>query len=230
MGRSIMVKGTRDQWPTSKIINDGSAQLKEKAGLSPIISTDHQLQIWDLIRLFSSINKMLRITALCFRVVNVLKEIFHYLWINPDDLHYSKLFWVRASQVTHFSSEIRDIWTGSKLSKSHPLTKLTAFIDNGTILKVGGRLENSNLELDETHPIILPKSSTLTQLSIADTHQRTFYGGTQLTPSTIRNSYLTIGGRSPVRSHILKCVTSARQRGMRAQQLMGQLPASRAKP
>ncbi|XP_015126353.1 uncharacterized protein LOC107047940 [Diachasma alloeum] len=46
----------------------------------------------------------------------------------------------------------------------------------------------------------------------------------------LRRSYWIIGGRAPVRSFILKCVECARQRGVRAQQLMGQLPSARLSP
>ncbi|XP_044760205.1 uncharacterized protein LOC123317665 [Coccinella septempunctata] len=61
-------------------------------------------------------------------------------------------------------------------------------------------------------------------------HKRTLHGGTKLTLSTIRQQYWIIGGRAPVKSHILKCVTCARHRGIRAQQLMGQLPEQRVRP
>ena len=46
----------------------------------------------------------------------------------------------------------------------------------------------------------------------------------------IRQNYRIIGGRVPVRSYILKCVVCARHRGIRAQQLIGQLPAARLTP
>ncbi|XP_011864758.1 PREDICTED: uncharacterized protein LOC105560332 [Vollenhovia emeryi] len=67
----------------------------------------------------------------------------------------------------------------------------------------------------------------LSSLIIAYAHQRTLHGGTQLTLSHIRQQYWILGGRAPVKSHILRCVTCARQRGIRAHQLMGQLPLSR---
>lgn len=65
-------------------------------------------------------------------------------------------------------------------------------------------------------------------LIIDEAHERMFHGGTQVTLNYIRRSYWIIGGRAPVRSHILKCGWCARYRGTRAQQLMGQLPSARA--
>ena len=58
----------------------------------------------------------------------------------------------------------------------------------------------------------------------------TLHGGTQLTLGKIRQEYWIIGGRAPVRSHIVHCVTCARQRAEQARQLMGQLPVARVTP
>ena len=68
------------------------------------------------------------------------------------------------------------------------------------------------------------------KLVIRQSHLRTLHGGTQLTLGTIQQTYWIIGGRAPVRSYILKCVVYARHRGIRAQQLIGQLPKARLTP
>lgn len=46
----------------------------------------------------------------------------------------------------------------------------------------------------------------------------------------LRTEYWIIGGRSPVRSFILKCVRCCRYRQRRAQQIIGQLPIERVTP
>ncbi|XP_011859122.1 PREDICTED: uncharacterized protein LOC105556637 [Vollenhovia emeryi] len=117
--------------------------------------------------------------------------------------------------------------TGRLTAKAHAFNRLTAYIDAQGVIRVGGRLAHAALSLDATHPVILPRHSQLSSLIIAHAHQRTLHGGTQLTLSYIRQQYWILGGRAPVKSHILRCVTCARQRGIRAHQLMGQLPLSR---
>jgi len=110
------------------------------------------------------------------------------------------------------------------LPSSHPLLRLTPFIDSNGILRIGGRLQASLLTEEAKHPIILPKDSAFTTLVISDAHSRTFHGGTQATLTYIRQEFWILGGRIPVKSFILKCVKCARFRQHRAQQLMGQLP------
>lgn len=56
------------------------------------------------------------------------------------------------------------------------------------------------------------------------------HGGIQVTLAFIERSYWIISGRVPVKSYILKCGRCARYRGIRAQQLMGQLSSVRVTP
>ena len=78
--------------------------------------------------------------------------------------------------------------------------------------------------------MILLRHSHLSGLIIQQAHLQTLHGGTQLTLGTVRQRYWMVGCKAPVRSLILKCVVCARHRGIRAQQLMGQLPISRVSP
>ncbi|XP_011884033.1 PREDICTED: uncharacterized protein LOC105571168, partial [Vollenhovia emeryi] len=147
--------------------------------------------------------------------------------ISPETLEKARLFWIQAAQATHFSHELKALQAVSPLAKAHSFNRSTAYIDAQGVIRVGGRLAHAALSLDATHPVILPRHSQLSSLIIAHAHQRTLHGGTQLTLSHIRQQYWILGGRAPVKSHILRCVTCARQRGIRAHQWMGQLPLSR---
>ena len=98
------------------------------------------------------------------------------------------------------------------------------------MIRVGGRLNNAHIAYGSKHPAILPRHSRLSDLIIDQAHRQTLHGGTQLTLAQLRQTYWIIGGRAPVKSHILRCVVCARQRGIRAHQLMGQLPLSRVTP
>ncbi|XP_015124744.1 uncharacterized protein LOC107046610 [Diachasma alloeum] len=189
--------------------------------------------LWDLITKYSSLYKLLRITAICQRVVARMRrkpgETLVYP-LSPDGIEAARLYWVRATQAHYLQSECSIIYRGQQLGRSHPLTKLTAFMDHQGVLRVGGRLKFSNLHPESKQQAIVPKDSELAELLIRDSHQRTLHGGTQLTLTHLRRSYWIIGGRAPVRSFILKCMECARQRGVRAQQLMVQLQPARLSP
>ncbi|XP_011860220.1 PREDICTED: uncharacterized protein LOC105557568 [Vollenhovia emeryi] len=162
--------------------------------------------------------------------VSRLREVHDSLpvrHISPETLEKARLFWIQATQATYFSHELKAQQADSPLAKAHAFDRLTAYIDAQGVIRVGGRLAHEALSLDAKQPAILSRHSQLSSLIIAHAHQRTLHGGTQLTLSHIRQQYWIFGGRAPVKSHILRCVTCARQRGIRAHQLMGQLPFSR---
>lgn len=133
-------------------------------------------------------------------------------------------------QKAWFNSEIKRISKGELLPNSNSLVRLIPFLDKQGLLRVGGRLHNSQLDSESKHPFILPKESPLTTLIIEDTHRRTLHGGTQTTLGFIRKTYWIVGGRIPVRKFILRYVVCARYRGLRAKQLMGQLSTVQVTP
>lgn len=190
-------------------------------------------QPWSLIERYSSLTKLLRITAMCQRVKARFKQqktTSYTISISALELKQAKDYWTREVQRCSFHQELQLLSSGKQISKASSLIRLTPFVDSLGILRVGGRLHHSNLPENTKHPAILPRVSLFTSLVIRDAHLRSLHGGTQLTSSYIREEFWIVGGRAPVRKHILHCVICTRFRQRRAQQLMGQLPASRVTP
>jgi len=87
-------------------------------------------------------------------------------------------YWIKTVQQSVFAHEFKLLSDFKTLPKSHLMNRLTPFVDNDGILRVGGRLEASSLSASAKHPAILPKDSPFTILVISDAHLRTFHGGT----------------------------------------------------
>lgn len=221
------------EWPTWNVRKSSNVDMEESSKYTLTSRPDNQEPLWDLLTKYSSLSKLLRVTATCKRAITRFRRLPTELsseHITPDELQQSCLFWVLYVQRHYFQHEQRVISNGGRLSKSSPLIKLTPFLDDTGIMRVGGRLQNAQLSSEMKHPIILPRQSPLTSLIIEDAHKQTLHGGTQVTLAYVRQKYWIIGGRTPIRSYILKCVTCARYRKDRARQLMGQLPESRVTP
>ncbi|XP_036145028.1 uncharacterized protein LOC105841100 [Monomorium pharaonis] len=181
---------------------------------------------------YSSLKKLLRITVLCQRAVARFCTRHSPSLDSPltPELRQSRQFWIHQVQRVYFHEDIAILLAKRLLSKTNPLIRLTPFLDSDGLLRVGGRLDHSQLDPETKHPYILPKQSPLTSLIIADSHAQTLHGGTQIILAHIRQTYWILGGRAPVKSYILRCVCCARHRKQRAQQLMGQLLAARVTP
>ena len=104
------------------------------------------------------------------------------------------------------------------------------FLDEKGILRVGGRLHQSKISLNQRHPIILPADAHITKLIISEIHQLTLHGGPQLVLNILNCRYWVLGARRIVRQIVQKCIVCFRQCPSSHQQLMGNLPLARLEP
>jgi len=97
-------------------------------------------------------------------------------------------------------------------------------------LRVGGRLQEAQLNYDQKHPIILPKGQHLTHLIIREEHLKNLHAGLQSLLAIIRTRYWPISGKSVIKRILHKCIVCCRARAAPVEQLMGILSASRVVP
>ncbi|XP_029054069.2 uncharacterized protein LOC114881433 [Osmia bicornis bicornis] len=181
---------------------------------------------WEVIFKYSCVNRLLRITALCLKFVDASPTHL----ISAADMERARIYCIQVTQSTFVKDELAALAKGTTLPSTHPFTRLTAYLDHQGIARVGGRLQHSRLSHDGKHPVILPRDSRFSALLIDHAHRQTMHGGTQSILAFLRQRYWILGGRAPVKTHILRCVKCAWQRGIRAHQLMGQLPLCRVTP
>ena len=132
----------------------------------------------------------------------------------------------------------RDIVTNNRQSRKQtsvvgtnsPLYRLDPYLDNDCIIRVGGRLSNSNLATELNNPIILPRKHHITQIIIRHFHERTKHQGRVMTINEIRvNGFRIIGCSSAVYSYISNCVKCQKLRGCVMEQKVADLPIDKIK-
>ncbi|GFQ85270.1 uncharacterized protein TNCT_326001 [Trichonephila clavata] len=111
--------------------------------------------------------------------------VFGELRRNPSvkgsgQLHYSEvneaeLWLIKNLQTSAFKEEIDALAKGGCISKKGKLFSLNPFLDGNQILRVGGRLQNSDLTYSQKHPAILPADHLLTKLIMINIHIRNFH-------------------------------------------------------
>ena len=205
-------------WPSqaNSIEEQNLPEARAKVTLTAAKSNSHML--WNLIDQYSSLTQLIRITGWVMVACDRFKakgKIHQESKLTTDQINRAKLFWVKEIQQVHFHSEL-NMLKNSQVPKNHVFNRLIAYIDSSGIIRVGGRLQQTQLDYHSKHPAILPRSSQLTSLIIRNSHLSTLHGGAQLTLAHTRQEFWIIGGRAPVKSHILKCVTCARYRAQRA--------------
>ena len=135
---------------------------------------------------------------------------------------------LREVQYDHFKAEIDTLTSQEPISSSSTLLSLDPFIDDEGLLRVGGRLRQSSLPLEEKHPFILPAKHHVTQLLMRHFHESVRHQGRVFTEGAIRQGgYWIINSKRAVSSYIFNCVPCKKLRGSFEYQKMSDLPVDR---
>ncbi|XP_074038691.1 uncharacterized protein [Leptinotarsa decemlineata] len=132
---------------------------------------------------------------------------------------------IKVTQQQAFSSELALIHRKRPLPK--PFRKLSPFIDDKGILRVGGRLKYSDITHEQKHPILLPSTHIFTTLVIKYTHSKYCHPGLQTLHFILSQRYWIISPRKTIRRIISKCYKCFRLNPKPVQQPMGNLPKCR---
>lgn len=149
--------------------------------------------------------------------------------LSVDELDEAKIVLIQAYQQKYFGNEIRKLQEKNKLPKESKLKSLYPFLDKNNVLRVGGRLQNSEFNHNKKHPIIIPYGCHLMELIISDAHIKTMHGGNPLTLCQTRHKFWIISAKRAVKKMLNKCVICHRFKAKNSSQLMGNLPSVRTK-
>jgi len=167
---------------------------------------------------FSSLHRLLRVTAWCLHWRNVTHHTHERLSdgathsLSAHELDQALLRWLLVVQGLHYRNEIAAVNVHRTVSKSSALYNLSPFLDEHGVLRVGGRLKHSMLSFDERHPMIAPPRSWLIRLIVESCHRRALHGGVQLTLGLIRLRFWIPRCRAIVKQALHRCVTCTRWR------------------
>lgn len=164
---------------------------------SPIILLSNRLSSW---------SKLLRCVVYVCRFVKLLPPRNR---IVASDLDFAELLTLRELQRLHFSNEIVNLQAGKTCSRS--FQHLKPFLKDG-LVRVGGRLANSDLDYYQKHPILLPRKDPILNLLVDYHHKVNCHAGPDLLMSLLRQKYWILSARNLIRNRIHKCLPCFRLR------------------
>ncbi|GFW52081.1 integrase catalytic domain-containing protein [Trichonephila clavipes] len=104
---------------------------------------------------------------------------------------------------------------------------LNPFIDSEGILRVGGRLRNSDINYNQKFPILLPSKHKLTYLIVEYFHKKFLHSGPQSLLYQIRQNFWILNGRNICRKVVHNCVNCCKANPTCTDQIMADLPKDR---
>lgn len=187
----------------------------------------------DLYERYSSFTRLKRIIAYCIRFIrkckqkkeNIESKNADVMNLSVNEIQIAFQTIIRQVQLEAFAKEIEGLENNAQCKGN--LNSLAPFMDNEGILRVGGRITNSNLSYSVKHPILLPSKHIITRLIIREIHINNLHTSTQATLNIIRQNYWIVNGRSVIRKIIHNCIKCFKAKPMIANYIMGNLPKNR---
>ncbi|GFV60181.1 integrase catalytic domain-containing protein [Trichonephila clavipes] len=99
---------------------------------------------------FSSYLKLLRVTAFVFRLINNTRDTLKKIGtLKTEELKKSEEYWIKEIQKETYASEIIDLEKAQKVSGCSKIRSLVPWLDDRKFLRIKGRLDESELSIDE---------------------------------------------------------------------------------
>ena len=156
--------------------------------------------------------------------------------LNVERIKEGEVMILKLAQENAFAADIAAIRKKSQIIdgqqderlQNKNLQNLKPFVDEKGLVRVGGRLQNSSLEMECMHPIILQKNDTISTLIIRYCHDVVAHGGRGATMQEIRKTgYWIINCNALVRKVIHDCIMCRNMRSRFGEQIMADFPKDR---
>lgn len=144
-----------------------------------------------------------------------------------DEFEEAKICLFKIIQGESFEKEIEHLTENKMITKASPLFKMSPFLDENGLLRMGGRLHMSeNYTLNEKHPILLPKCH-VTLLLVRFQHNLLKHAGVSTLLTCLRNNYWIFGLRVLCKKVCRECVLCKRHDARACDQVIAPLPYDR---
>ncbi|GFQ65831.1 integrase catalytic domain-containing protein, partial [Trichonephila clavata] len=179
-----------DHWPNrQRDILDSelcSEELEYRSSVHVAV-TQQRESLVDINR-FSSLKKLLKVTAWVFRFVNnarIVNKSMNF-YITADEIQNAEYFWLKYVQYEFYSAEILTLKRNEQLRCSSEIKSLVPYLGEDNLLRITGRLLEADLCFGEKHPVILPRHCKFTELLVIREHERIGHCGVSATLTQLR--------------------------------------------
>lgn len=219
-----------ENWPKSSI----NLQQQELPELKPepkiLFSSSEEPELLQIMSRYSSYQKFLRVFTWVRRFINNLQVKLkkRNLQLGPlsfAEIDDSVVFCSKFLQQ-HYLFKNKDS-TGDTAIRS--LHKLSPYLDDQGVLRVGGRLTNADISYRQKHPIILPKCH-FTVIMIDYYHKMYLHPGPLLLQALIQLKFWIPGLRTLVRKRTFMCLKCYKEKANTFTPKMADLPRERVNP
>jgi hypothetical protein len=225
----------REDWPTPVEVKPEAASQEVLAESKKIdvsssygTITSHLLPstLFDPER-YSTWSKTVRVTAWCrrWRRMSGLNRTISPT-LEADEILTAEKYWLQYMQGQEQTAGVIEQLKSGEVVKN--MRNLSPFLDAEGLLRVGGRLEKSQLPYDAKYPIIVPSRNHLCTLLVRHYHTRCKHAkGTNALLAETRQRFWILNGRAEIKRFQQSCILCIKIKKKQGEQLMASLPSFR---
>ncbi|GFS51930.1 integrase catalytic domain-containing protein [Trichonephila clavipes] len=159
-----------DEYEDNHLFPDPSHRDELKCAVT-LSTTECSSNFYDeLFNVTNNFIKLIRNFSFIFRFINNIKakeSCNKDKYLTADETKKSTEFFAEIAQLSEFKAEIYALKKGKGVSKTSKLKALDPFLDENSLLRVGGRLSNADLSFEAKHQIIIPTLSLTDSVLLA---------------------------------------------------------------
>ena len=180
----------------------------------------------------NSYTRLVRITCYVLRFIQGARrqaqEVSSHLTIAEGQA--ATKFLLTRSQLRSFPEELSAIKKKKSLPPRSKVLVMHPMMGRDKLLRVGGRLWQSDYVYHVKHPIIIAATDHLAKILFQHYHLLLGHCGPSTLLTHAANLFHVMGGRALARSVCRRCVVCKKQSAKASKQLLGPLPSARIEP
>ena len=193
--------------------------------------TTKATETWMDTKICKKYRNTIRTTAWCMRYLNNLKnkvkpERKEIVPLQLEEIKAAETYWWKVVQRDQYPDEIAILQRDKKLNKSEIL-QLDPYLDDEGLIRIKGRLKESDLVEGQKHPIIVNERHWLVTQFINYCHSKLGHVGVNETLICTREKVWIIRGRQVTKKIIRRCVDCNKFQGKPYNQVPAPLPRDR---
>ena len=198
-------------------INIAEAEEEIEQTTTPEEDTSHITGISNIVTItcYSSINKLLAVTAYVLRFIHNLSKQHTRLTgpLSVSELQSARKLWISSSQHSCFKDELSYLLKRNQHHCPTLVKQLRLFLDKSNLIRCGGRIHNAPVSEMAKFPYLLPPRHTLTNMIIQQTHKKLNHAGVNVTVTALRQVFWIPTIRQRVKTQLRQCVVCNRLMG-----------------
>ncbi|XP_043642439.1 uncharacterized protein LOC122612720 [Drosophila teissieri] len=151
-----------------------------------------------LIHKFSTWTRLIRVSSYCHRFIHTLRSHNRNSapFLTSEELLDAQRRLIRHVQQKSFAREYAQLENRRQLNAKSHFIRFSPFLDDYGVMRVGGRIEQSTLNYNAKHPILIPKDTPLAGLLVRHFHVSYLHTGVDATFTNLRQQYWILGARN----------------------------------